>query len=379
MIVAASARDPAMSGWLAARGTPGLVSVVIPTYNRAALVQETLCSIAAQSWRSIEIIVVDDGSTDDTYAALRRWQSAHPSTSLRIIRQANRGPASARNRGAGQARGEFVYFIDSDDLVLSDAIAALAARLIAAGAPYSVAHIDNTNLAGDPVSGDSEGVSRIVEGNYFASRWMTHAALYRRETLAAAGPFDETLGRGEDTEHLWRVMATSGPGPILPRVIGVRRLHDFGHLCVGRSTGDAAHDDLATITRFADWAAARQRIDPCLAQSIVRRGTIAAIRSGAAGRWACNAEALALLSRMAPHRPRLARIACRLLRLRTRAIYVPLGLTIELLKWLRDKRRAPGAGATRRRWPRLALGLAEPARSIAWPAPNGEPTAMLGA
>src|SRR5690242_17488768 len=88
-----------------------LVSIVIPTYNRAAVIRRTIENIFDQTYSNIEVIVVDDGSTDDTQTTLRQF-----SDRIRVIRQANAGPAVARNRGIEIAQGEIIAFQDSDDL-----------------------------------------------------------------------------------------------------------------------------------------------------------------------------------------------------------------------------------------------------------------------
>jgi glycosyltransferase involved in cell wall biosynthesis len=88
-----------------------LVSVIIPTYNRADLVCNAVENVLAQTWSPVEIIVVDDGSTDRTLEALARFGDR-----IRVVSQDNAGPAAARNRGASLARGEFIAFQDSDDL-----------------------------------------------------------------------------------------------------------------------------------------------------------------------------------------------------------------------------------------------------------------------
>lgn len=91
--------------------TRPLVSVVIPTFNRAATVVRAIESVRQQTYRPLELIVVDDGSTDETAQVLRELGDA-----IVYVHQANAGPAAARNRGIRQARGELVAFLDSDDL-----------------------------------------------------------------------------------------------------------------------------------------------------------------------------------------------------------------------------------------------------------------------
>jgi glycosyltransferase involved in cell wall biosynthesis len=88
-----------------------LFSVVIPTYNRAALLQKALQSVLAQDCQDFEIIVIDDGSTDATLQVLQSFGDK-----LRLFRQGNQGPGAARNLGAKYSRGEYIAFLDSDDL-----------------------------------------------------------------------------------------------------------------------------------------------------------------------------------------------------------------------------------------------------------------------
>src|SRR4051794_3877496 len=93
---------------------PGLVTVVVPAHNAAATLRQTLASIAAQTYRDLEIVVVDDGSTDDTSAIAAEF--AHLDRRVRLVSQANAGVAAARNKGIALARGEYVAPVDADDL-----------------------------------------------------------------------------------------------------------------------------------------------------------------------------------------------------------------------------------------------------------------------
>jgi glycosyltransferase involved in cell wall biosynthesis len=87
------------------------ISVIIPTYNNAALLSETLDGVYRQTFQDIEVIVVDDGSTDDTASKVQSY-----GRSIRYVTQPNQGPAAARNQGASLARGEFIAFCDHDDI-----------------------------------------------------------------------------------------------------------------------------------------------------------------------------------------------------------------------------------------------------------------------
>jgi glycosyltransferase involved in cell wall biosynthesis len=101
-----------------------LLSVIVPAFNAAEFLGDALECIAAQSYPELEIIVVDDGSTDDTARVLANLQ-----LEVRYFRQENRGPAGARNTGLSLARGELISFLDADDLWTGDALPALTAHL----------------------------------------------------------------------------------------------------------------------------------------------------------------------------------------------------------------------------------------------------------
>src|SRR6266571_4199886 len=90
-----------------------LFSIIIPTYNRASLLPHTLNSVWGQSFSDFEVIVVDDGSTDATHQLLSGYQGR-----LRVFPQNNRGPGAARNLGASRASGDYLAFLDSDDVWL---------------------------------------------------------------------------------------------------------------------------------------------------------------------------------------------------------------------------------------------------------------------
>ncbi len=91
-----------------------LVTVIIPAHNAARTIGRTLDSVSAQTYRDLEIIVVDDGSTDQTPTIVRTHSRVDPR--IRLIRQDNAGVAAARNRGVSEARGSFVAPVDADDL-----------------------------------------------------------------------------------------------------------------------------------------------------------------------------------------------------------------------------------------------------------------------
>jgi len=182
--------------------TPGLVSVIIPVHNRAALLERAVDSVLAQTWRQFEILIVDDGSTDHTHATAVRLQAAHPAQ-VRVMRQANAGPGSARQRGVEHARGEFVQFLDSDDLLLPGKLAAQVSGLRQdrdAGISYGKTYFNlrGTRLA-HPAQLSGERHRHIFPAVLGARLWETSTPLYRRSTLEAIGPWSN-LRQLEDWE-----------------------------------------------------------------------------------------------------------------------------------------------------------------------------------
>lgn len=144
-----------------------LISVIVPIYNAAPYLEECLESIAAQTYTGFECILVDDGSTDSSGAICDDF--CRKDSRFRVIHQENSGVGFARNRGLDQARGTYIQFIDSDDVVLPGMLQA-AATLIQSGAydwvSWNTARIDAQGKPTDTIPGDAAG-SHIREYDSF--------------------------------------------------------------------------------------------------------------------------------------------------------------------------------------------------------------------
>lgn len=103
------------------------ISIIIPAYNAAAFLPECLDSIFCQQYADYEVLCIDDGSTDNTPELLQHYAERHPQ--LHILSQPNQGMSTARNHGLKEARGEYILFVDSDDLLTDGALATLASEL----------------------------------------------------------------------------------------------------------------------------------------------------------------------------------------------------------------------------------------------------------
>jgi len=173
---------------------PPLVSVIIPCYNYGRFLAQALDSVCTQDYPAVEIVVVDDGSTDDTAAVAARYPE------VVYVPQPNQGLSAARNAGIRASRGDYLVFLDADDWLLPGALAANAAHLrprpdaaFAAGA-HTFAYPNGQTLAVIPPRSAAPYLDLLAKGNYIA---MIAAVMFPRWALAGA-PFDPTLRNCED-------------------------------------------------------------------------------------------------------------------------------------------------------------------------------------
>lgn len=198
------------------------VAVVITAFNHAHFLADAIGSVLAQTRPADEVIVVDDGSTDDPAAVVRDFPG------VRFLRQSNRGLSAARNTGLHAARAEMIAFLDADDRLLPDAIeAGLACHARSAGCALVYGGHRYISRAGVPF-GESkysdigaDGYTALLGGNVIA---MHAAVMYRRAMLAEAGGFDTALPRCEDYDVYLR-LARRGRIGSHPGVVAEYRKH----------------------------------------------------------------------------------------------------------------------------------------------------------
>jgi len=187
------------------------VSVIIPTYNRAQYVCEAIDSVLAQTYRDLEIIVVDDGSTDNTREVLGKYDDQ-----VRYIYRENGGPSAARNTGLGHARGEYIAFLDSDDLFLPGKLEVQLKgfdQFPKVGMVYSksLPFHSTFNIADrclDSVGHITFQIHDIFEDMLLLRKGPnTIEPLVRRDCFSQVGNFDEQLVVGEDSNMWLRVIA----------------------------------------------------------------------------------------------------------------------------------------------------------------------------
>jgi glycosyltransferase involved in cell wall biosynthesis len=204
-------------------------SVIIPTYNRLELLKQALASVWTQTFSDYEVIVVDDGSTDETWEWLATQESK-----IRRFRQKNAGPGSARNFAAKQATGEYLAFLDTDDLwfpwtlaTYRKAFEKFPGSAFLSGIAYVGTDLSNRRCREMPMQASRfpcmfdalDGPSLPIGG--------TPATAVERNVFLSAGGFASGLINGEDL-HLWMKLGTSeGFVRLLAPPVFQLRLHDM--------------------------------------------------------------------------------------------------------------------------------------------------------
>lgn len=192
------------------------ISVIIPIHNGSHYIEETFASVAQQDYPDIEIILVDDGSTDDLSSALERIQ-----TPFKLIRQKQQGPASARNAGIRESQGEWIAFLDADDMWTPMALKVMAHDLVI-HPNAGVVHGTSVTFRKDPDSGSYVNAYHPREKYPFSIA----GGLYRRSAFERIGYFDDTLLHGEDTDWYWRASEAGLPIVNIAENVLKVRMHD---------------------------------------------------------------------------------------------------------------------------------------------------------
>lgn len=201
------------------------VSVIIPTYNRAKLLRPCLRSVLGQTHTDLEAIVIDDGSTDDTAALLN--EAARKDSRLKVLKQDRKGAQVARNLGFAESSGEFVSFLDDDDLWHPEKLA----RQLAAFHPEIDGVICQTVWFRE-WPGDHNFIFNVIDDRDYLARflkldvvWQTAAPLWRKSFLTQVGPWDVRLTSGQDLDFHTRCLCYQPKIKILPEVLNFFREH----------------------------------------------------------------------------------------------------------------------------------------------------------
>jgi glycosyltransferase involved in cell wall biosynthesis len=263
------------------------VSVLIPTYNRAAYLPEAINSVLNQSFRDFEVIIVDDGSTDNTPELVRGIRDPHVHY-VRHLR--NRGVAAALNTAWHAARGEYLARLDSDDVWRPELLEILVSALDAdpgLGLIYARAQWMDTHgqllpqMAGAPIKFPGETLKSLLYGDCVTPM----AVVFRRECIERAGGYDESLIANEDWD-LWIRMAEYCRFAYCTQVLAYYRIHPQ-NLTRGDSERSrrVIRDRLRVLEKFyarPDVPSAALAIKPLAFRNLYQD---VALRHFTAGRW----------------------------------------------------------------------------------------------
>lgn len=232
-----------------------LVSVIVPTYNRANFLPDLLESVRAQTNAPIEVLVVDDGSTDNTRSVIRRCASdSGEEISVRYFYQSNQGAPAARNRGITEARGDFVQFLDSDDLLHPQKLEVQVGAL--RRYPDADAVWGEHQFFQNGETPDLRTYDKGVLLNSASAEIITRpgraghpeGALYRHEAISQIGLWNENLERWQDWEYAFRIAALRLKSVRLSEPFYFLREHDAGKIGDRAQASDAVEVCLRTLS-----------------------------------------------------------------------------------------------------------------------------------
>ena len=218
-----------------------LVSILIPAYNAGTLLADTVRSALAQSWPRKEIILVDDGSKDDTLAVAKQFESAE----VKVVTQANQGAAATRNRAFYLAQGDYIQWLDADDLLSPDKVALQMAAAEAAADPRTLLSSGWAYFMFRPHKANFAPTllwENLTPLEWLLRKWennlhmQTATWLVSRELTAAAGPWNTNLLGDDDGEYFFRVIRAGNGIRFVPGAKVYYRISGAGQLSyIGRS------------------------------------------------------------------------------------------------------------------------------------------------
>ena len=232
-IMANHANMTCLGRWMSEDYEPGLVSVVVPTYNRAKLLMEAMDSVLNQTYRPIELIVVDDGSADNTKEAVEKWADKYRADSqfyLKYFEQQHQGGQVARNRGLIESHGQYIKFLDSDDILKFSAIehqvcllSSCESKVVVFSNSYRFSERGNKI---DLFKGKYPNVQMDeLEKWLFDYFEPPHSILWKRKDVVSLGPWDESLTAAQDADYMFRFLFSGGQLKFCPEAWVYYRKH----------------------------------------------------------------------------------------------------------------------------------------------------------
>lgn len=218
------------------RNTAGLISVIMPCYNAAAFIKQAIESVLGQNYPNIELIIVDDGSSDESVAIAEHLASRNHGK-ITTLSQNHKGPYPARNLGLSHAKGEFVAFLDADDWWSNNCLSKLHDAVTRHN--VDLAYCGWQNI-GKPGSGNEPYVppryadGDISEAFLHSCPWPIHAALIRHDVIDSTGGFSERRFSAMDYDFWLRIYARTNKLALVPKVMAFYRWHDKGQVSANK-------------------------------------------------------------------------------------------------------------------------------------------------
>lgn len=207
---------------------PDKISVIMPCYNGEKFLKESIDCVLNQSYKNVELIVVDDGSTDSSKEIVRSYGDR-----VSLIEQQNKGPYPARNNGIKNSHGEFVAFLDADDYWAPTFLEDLYTALKNSNAALAYCGWQNVGIPGKQskpyIPPDYENGDKLHAFLRAAAPWPIHAALIRRTVLDEVGGFDEDYRTCMDYD-LWLRTGATRPIILVSKVMAFYRHHREGQI-----------------------------------------------------------------------------------------------------------------------------------------------------
>lgn len=220
--------------WMSQKYQTNWVSVIVSSFNQANELQATLSSVQAQSWRPIEVLVVDDGSEDNTADIVNHFVQQYAADDLKVsyVKQTHSGESIARNNGLVQASGEYIQFLEAGDIIHPEKINHQVAAMRRTQADFVWSAKPTEHVSSDwgvqAYSGEElmaatvdEAIVAFING----SQWKVGSGLYRRELCVRTGPF-RSIPAFADWEYHVRMLAAKPTMHFLPGDYAVLSLKD---------------------------------------------------------------------------------------------------------------------------------------------------------
>lgn len=261
------------------------LSVIIPSYNRADLIGKAVESVCKVAHRPLEIVIVDDGSTDDTPARepeIRHLCRAH-TVECQWVRQSNGGASVARNAGLNLSTGELVQWVDADDTVKASGVEQLVAELTANSDLDVVYGLVEVVDAKGRVLGAMGKAPMHQESDLFDLLWHTMGAVFRKQYLGPSLRWNPKIVLGDDWDFSSRVRISGARYRFIPTTVGSYLKHDFGSLTITGFNERKCFNVIEAVLSIREALVAAGKLSPYLQQRCYNRALVHAVELSAHG------------------------------------------------------------------------------------------------